>query len=166
MKLKNFIVAFNAAKGVDASHAREKSQQSFVEKDLMMAGIYAIIAGDYGISMFHSVLLALNEREQTENIQMLLTEACRYNMEVGETHVLFVQDLKEHFKGDLHAVAFNAVYNSGITAKDLNFTSNQIEWFAAEKMNGYATKMLKRMKANFVKRVEALEATIEAAKAK
>jgi hypothetical protein len=166
MQLKDFTAAFEAAKGVDASQARKESQRFFAQKDYMMAGIYAIIAGDYGASMFDSVLLALNEKEQTENIQTLLTEACRYNPQLGETHVLFVQELKDSFKGDVYAVTFNAVYNSGITMNDPLFTDEQIRWFASEGKTGYARKMKKRMAVNFAKRVASLDEAIYSAEKK
>ncbi len=127
---------------------RKLSMTYFVEEDFMMAGIYLIILKDPN-DLLVVAILHLARKQQTANLQMLLTEACRQDIELGKNAVRRLQKLPEDFLGfNRFTVTFEAVYESGLTKNDPSFTVEQIKMYEEKRLTGYAEKMRKRFAIN------------------
>lgn len=165
MNLKNFELLFKEAKACSQEDAVKLAIENQRKHDYVKSAIYAIVAGNKAVPLsFEFAILLLNQQEQTENIQMLLTQACRHDYAVGEKYISFVQTMNDDsFAGNMYTVVFNAIYNSGLTLKDPNYIFKQIKWFVENGKTGYAEKLRKRFAANMGKRLKELQVKIKEA---
>lgn len=151
MNLNDFMAIYDMAVAQTKKEAGFTAQRKLVEEDFVTSGIYAIVAGKEEAGLVLWVCITtLNKMEQTENIRMLLVQACRHDYQEAKWYISMLKHVGEKFNGNLYTVIFDALYNSGVSVKDPLYVAEQIRWFAEKKQTGYAEKLRKRLKANML----------------
>jgi hypothetical protein len=151
MNLKDFLAMYDIAVTQTKKQAGIIAQQKFLEQDFVGSALYAIIAGkeEVGIT-FQFCITALNKKEQTDNIKMLLVQSCRHNYVEAKGHINHIKVIEKDFSGNIYTVIFDALYDSGVSTKDPLYVAEQIRWFAERGQTGYAEKLRKRLEANML----------------